>query len=53
MKKLDRNDPHTRNDIVGHVPESCCGVSIDGAVQLACIIDAVYRSNNCGFVAVE
>lgn len=41
------------NDIVGHVPESCCGVSIDGAVQLACIIDAVYRSNNCGFVAVE
>ena len=41
------------NDIVGRVPESCCGVSIDGAVQLACVIDAIYRSNNCGFVDIE
>ena len=40
------------NSIVGQVPESCCGVSIDGAVQLASIIDAVYRSSGKGFVAV-
>lgn len=41
------------NDIVGRVPESCCGVSLDGAVQLACIIDAIYKSHNHGFTLVE
>lgn len=40
------------NDIIGKVEESNCGVSIDNAVQLTRIIEAIYEAPDGCFVAL-
>lgn len=40
------------NDIIGTVEESNCGVSIDNAVQLARIIEAIYEAPDDRFVCL-
>ena len=40
------------NDIIGTVEESNCGVSIDNAVQLARIIEAIYKAPDDRFVTL-